>query len=658
MLDLSRLRLPLLRRRAAGMVEYGALIALIAVAALGAVMMLGQRTGDLNERTADILVGDAPHPGAPAGEPLQGVLPEYLVWSPPALAFALSPAQPSAGATATLTNTGGGRSLPFSPPQISGPDATAFSVVATDCPDTLGAGESCAVTVEATAASNGARAATLGAAGAPGGISLSAVAAGFDPLLAWSTPAAVAVDGTPGPDPLPRTHVQTLTLTNVGFADAPGIAPAVLAASGATVALTHHDCPAVLLPSASCTVQVTVAADDNGPISATLTSGGSGPTQPVEVVLTGSATGFAPAFAWSGGGAFTLTAPSSNPATVDQTFTLTNTGTLAGTPAVPTVSGGGPGYNFFFSLASHDCTGVLAVGGTCSATVRATYTDNVAAATGTLGGPATLALTGSASGFAAVLAWIGMPADFALNVSNGGVSSPTNAAAGPTGTATLSNTGTLATGPVTVAFVGDGAEAYELTPGQDGCTGQSLTPGSICTVGVRLRAGLFPGDYALQLSASASSTVTSSVRQQRVLGPRLTVFDDNARNMSHGYWDWSPQFPVRQWLVRNVGNQPTHAMNFQPISGQGMNWAVYSQDWETAASSSWDDPDTIAGPNGTIVLQPNEFAILHMELQSGWWLYVRGLLAGGTNVTFAGSIYLGGFFVSNYTATYFGPVSP
>jgi Flp pilus assembly pilin Flp len=129
---LSRLRLPLLRRRAAGMVEYGALAALIAVAAFGAVMLLGQSTGDLTERTNDILVGDAPPPGAPAGAPLQGILPGVLVWGPPFLDFALSPVAPTVQATAMLANTGGGRSLPFSPLQISGPDATAFSVVATD----------------------------------------------------------------------------------------------------------------------------------------------------------------------------------------------------------------------------------------------------------------------------------------------------------------------------------------------------------------------------------------------------------------------------------------------------------------------------------------------------------------------------------------------
>jgi Flp pilus assembly pilin Flp len=53
MIDLSRLRLVLLRRRAAGMVEYGALLGLIAAASLGAVLMLGQRINNLIERATD-----------------------------------------------------------------------------------------------------------------------------------------------------------------------------------------------------------------------------------------------------------------------------------------------------------------------------------------------------------------------------------------------------------------------------------------------------------------------------------------------------------------------------------------------------------------------------------------------------------------------------
>jgi hypothetical protein len=284
--------------------------------------------------------------------------------------------------------------------------------------------------------------------------------------------------------------------------------------------------------------------------------------------------------------------------------------------------------------------------------VRATYTDNVAAATGTLGGPATLALTGSASGFAAVLAWIGMPADFALNVSNGGVTNPTNAAAGPTGTATLHNTGTLATGPVTVAFVGARADSYELAPGQDGCTGQILAPGSSCTVGIRLRAGLFPDDHPLQLSASAPAapTATSAVRQQRVLGPRLVILSDNQVNLNHGEWSWLSQVPHRIWWVGNVGNQPTPGMGVQ-ITSSGMHWGLHRSNWEEVVAGSWNGVSSTA----TIVPQPNDSALVVLELQTGDQLRPVFGYPPGNNLTFSGSIFLGGFFLSNYTATYYGP---
>ena len=286
--------MPLLRRRrAASFVDYAILVALVAVGAIGTVALLGQRTSDLTDRTGQILVGDAAAPGQPAGDPLQGVLPGALVWSPPLLSFVLSPAQPTATGTATLTNTGGGRSLPFSPPSVSGPDAVAFSITASDCPETLGAGESCVLTIEATALSNGLRSATLGASGAPGGVPLQAQAAGFDPLLAWSVPSPFAIDGTPGPAPLPRTDTQTLTLSNQGFADALGVSPAIVSATGGTVSLSH-DCPSSLAPGQACSVSATATAAADGALSALLAAGG---LASVEVTLSGQASGFAPLFA-------------------------------------------------------------------------------------------------------------------------------------------------------------------------------------------------------------------------------------------------------------------------------------------------------------------------------------------------------------------------
>jgi len=130
---------------------------------------------------------------------------------------------------------------------------------------------------------------------------------------------------------------------------------------------------------------------------------GAGPVLP----LWGEAEGFLPALAWSGGSPF-LVVRTAGPESLSaaRAFTLTNAGALAGIPATPAVSGAGAGVAFSFSLLSHTCGGSLAVGGTCTASVRATDTDNVVAATETLGGPAIQALSGSAAGGAPAFSFV------------------------------------------------------------------------------------------------------------------------------------------------------------------------------------------------------------------------------------------------------------
>jgi Flp pilus assembly pilin Flp len=184
-----------------------------------------------------------------------------------------------------------------------------------------------------------------------------------------------------------------------------------------------------------------------------------------------------PVFAWSGGGTFTLTSPTGNPSVVDRTFILTNIGSVAGTPEVPTVSGSGPGY--VFSLVAHDCNRVLAAGETCSATVRATYTANVAAATGTLGGSATLGLTGSASGFGPAWAFDAEP--------DGNMSIPAYDSIGFK-VFTLRNIGTLAGNVPTHYISGPHSSYFALfSLGFNPCRpdlNQIIAPNAACTIGV------------------------------------------------------------------------------------------------------------------------------------------------------------------------------
>jgi len=586
------------KRRGASGVEYAVLAALIAAAVLGAVFLTGDRIRSLlvaSEKTVTDGIAGLPLPDpTPLGGGMDGG-PSPAgqgAWSGDG-AFVLSPLTSAQTQILVLTNTGSGV-LPIGAPGISGPDATAFQIISTDCGAVLLPGESCTVFVEASAAANGAATAILAVAGVPGGASLSRTATGFDPMLAWSGSPTITVSGAPGPEPLPRTGQTTLTLENQGFADATGIAPA-LSGPDAGAFQIATDCPAILAPTASCTVTLTVVASDNAAFAATLDAGGpaststgvaatasgfapafawtgdgtflldgsiatpataqrtftlantgtlAGAPDPVAVSGTGfslvstscgpvleitetctatvavsasdngtlagdltsgdaglplsaTASGFAAAWSWSGGGTFILAMPSANPDTVDQTFTLTNTGTLAGVPAAPSVSGAGTGYAF--SLLSTTCGPSLAIGDTCTATVRATYTGNVASATGTLAsGTASRALTGSASGFAA--AW-------AFDASPSGIFAIEAPATTSTQTFTLRNIGTLA-GPVpTRALAGPNAADYEITGGT--CASQTLAPNATCTVQVTFTATDNITGQIATLSAGAAARFLS-----------------------------------------------------------------------------------------------------------------------------------------------------
>ena len=277
-------------------------------------------------------------------------------------AFALTPASTPQTRAFILTNVGQGL-LTLGAPQIVGPGTPAFQILGSDC-GALPPGDSCEVLVQATASANGAAAATLSIAGVPGGVVLSRMASGFDPALAWSGGGAFVIDGTPGPELLPRTAQQTFTLGNQGFADATGVAPAISGPDADAFSLTT-DCPPVLPQGAVCTVTVTAAASDNGPLAATLFSGGATPaTQP----LSATATGFAAVFAFDPYNRETNALSSATLPGPTRTMVLRNTGTLAVMPTPAFLSGPG---ETSFEIVSDDCAGTpLAPGGSCSIGVR------------------------------------------------------------------------------------------------------------------------------------------------------------------------------------------------------------------------------------------------------------------------------------------------
>ena len=212
---------------------------------------------------------------------------------------------------------------------------------------------------------------------------------------------------------------------------------------------------------------------------------------------------FAPLFAWSGGGPFTVTAPTTNPETVQQVFILTNIGTAPGIPPSPSVSGDAAGYTL--AISATDCGASLPVGGTCEVTVTATFTDNVAALTGTLAaGPATQALTGSASGF-----------EPRLTFAMGALESGWDITAGPfrrTGVFTITNTGLATSGPVAPGAISIAVSgpAIGTVTGDGTCTGQTLLPGASCTIGVEI-VGLDNGPYTAVVSTALHGGATGTI---------------------------------------------------------------------------------------------------------------------------------------------------
>ena len=367
-----------------------------------------------------------------------------------------------------------------------------------------------------------------------------------------SPPGAAELRWTPLPalqaTPAAPTPRAVAILANVGNASSPPLSALQIEADFDNVfRLLSTTCVGVLLPGEVCEAHIEATPLGNGTFSGAL----AGPADALP--LTVVASGFAPAFAWSGGDAFNVTNPSTTPAVVEHTFTLTNVGTLAGTPATPTVSGSGTG--FTYSLVTHTCTGSLAVGGTCTATVRATYTTNVASATGTLGGPATRALTGSASGFAPAFAWSG---GGAFNVTN-----PSTNPAVVERTFILTNVGTLAGTPATPTVSGSGTGfTYSLVAHT--CTG-SLVVGGTCiatvratyTANVASATGTLGGPAVQALTGSASGFV-QTFRTYRVVGVwgwRNCEWPTRPTGLPEAQWSNLPNCPPASYnLSTSIGH--------------------------------------------------------------------------------------------------------
>jgi hypothetical protein len=379
-------------------------------------------------------------------------------------------------------------------PSVSGPGAAAFQVVGGTCGATLGPGDGCSVQVQATASANGTATAVLAVPGVPGGLSLSRLATGFDPLLTWSGSGPINVSGAPGLGPLPRLATGVFVLQNEGFAPAAGIAPALVDDVGGVFSILSSDCPATLAAGAVCTATVEARASSETVAETRLVAGGAWTAEvPVQML----AAGFAPQLAWSGVPTFAIDGtPGAGPLprTVQRTFTLTNTGTAAADLAVG-VSGAG----FAPGPPSTTCTTTLAPNASCTFAVEASASAN-GTFSGTLssGGaaPATHALVATASGFAAAWSW-----------SDGGaltLDAPTGYPSVVTRTFTLTNIGTAAGAPPAPAATG-GDLLHDVVLAGTTCAAV-LEREESCTATVEAR---FRGDVAA-LSGILTGIITQT----------------------------------------------------------------------------------------------------------------------------------------------------
>jgi len=452
-------------------------------------------------------------------------------------------------------------------------------------------------------------------------------------------------DGTFTLSPLLPAQTRVLVLTNTGAGPLTLGAPAIAGPDAPAFQILATNCGPVLPPGESCTVSVEAIATANGTAHATLAAAG----VPGGLPLLRTATGFDPLLAWSGDSTFAIDGspgPDPLPRTATRILTLTNQGFADAVDIAPVLAG--PDIDAFALVT--DCPSVLLPSAACTVTLTASATTNTTlAATLLAGGPASVSqsLHAEATGFAPALAWTAVPADFSMDTANGGVPQPATAEAGPAQTATLTNTGTLATGPVTVGFVGPDAAAFTIV--SDSCSGQPLAPGASCAVDVALAAGLFPGDYSLQLTAT-SPTVAAPARTQRVVGPRLLiVFDQfdagNPATLDHAMW--SADGNTREIRYQNVGNASTGPMTATDNSGLGF---AYTHALVGEAETTITD----AVPNGTLTLAAGETGRLRIRLRAGSVLNSLQPLVPGPNTFSTGPVAIGGFVLDTISATYTG----
>ena len=305
-----------------------------------------------------------------------------------------------------------------------------------------------------------------------------------------------------------------------------------------------------------------------------------------------------------------------------QRFTLINSGRAATGRLTVTITGSGAAG---FALSSNQCARVsLPPGRSCSGVIRfaprqaGSYRAQLTARAASHGGTITATLPMSGTGTGAVARLVFTPA--AYNYGN------VPAGQSATRTFTLSNTGTVGSGAVTITETGHSA-AFPATAGT--CTGQHLAPGQHCTVTVEFRPAAAAG-YTAQVDAAATpgghatvaltGTGTAARLPSIAAGGTFTC----AVTADHTLWCWGSN----GWGQLGDGTTADSRVPVQ-VSGQATDWAaVAAGDLHTCAVKAdhtlWCWGDNVWGELGDGTTTRSPVPVQVSGQASGWAAVAAG----------------------------------
>ena len=318
-----------------------------------------------------------------------GIAPPTYVLNTTSLSFpSISNGQLSAAQNVTLTNSGG---LPLTSISIS---VSAQFQVSSTCGTQLAAGAVCAISVIFAPTQVGAVTGTLAIADALrtqnvalSGTWLSTHAFSISPSSLTFTNQQPGVPSAP----------QTLTVSNVGGSPMANVGFSITGAAASSYSIFSTTCGALLNNGTSCTVQIVFTPSATGAVAATL-------------AISSSTLGIAPASVPLNGSGPLATGVATNPSQIvfpvvaagqsstAQSVTVTNSSNYA----IASVSLAAPAP---FSIAQNTCTGDLAAGAKCTASVvfqpsaSGSASGSLTITSSSVSTPATVALSGTGFDF-------------------------------------------------------------------------------------------------------------------------------------------------------------------------------------------------------------------------------------------------------------------